>query len=317
MKNIISITIFLLISNFVLGQQEQQYTQWMLYKLGINPAYAGANDAPCISTLVRSQWIGVDGAPQTQLVTFSMPLLNKRIGLGASVLRNTIGITENYTVEADYAYRLRLGRGFLALGLSGSVRLFRNDFSEVRATEPKESDGSIPVGLQSRYIPNFGAGIYYNSANFFFGVSAPRLLENDIDLADMDDGTISKEIRHIYAMGGFIIPINDNIKLQPQVLMKYVSGAPFDADINFNFIFMDKFTAGLSYRIGGSKRSGAGESASLLFAAQVTESILFGLSYDANLSDFRNYNSGSIEGTVRYCIGGKSQGEEFTNPRFF
>ena len=99
MKNIIFITIFLLISNFVLGQQEQQYTQWMLYKLGTNPAYAGANDAPCVSTLVRSQWLGINGTPQTQLVTFSMPLLNKRLGIGASIVRNTIGVTENYTSD--------------------------------------------------------------------------------------------------------------------------------------------------------------------------------------------------------------------------
>lgn len=316
MKNIIITLLIAFVSLPLLAQQDQQYTQFMFNKMGLNPAYAGANDAPCISAIFRNQWLSVNGAPQTQLLTFNMPIRNKRIGIGASLIRNTIGITENYTAEAAYAYRLRLGRGYLRLGLQGSVRLLRNDFSEVESTQPKDTDGAIPVGLQSKFVPNFGAGAYYSSGSFYIGVSIPRLLRNSIDLAD-SGMEISREVSHIYTMGGVLLDLGENLQLQPQILLKYVKGAPFDADVNINFIFMDKFTTGVSYRLGGSRITSAGESISLLLAAQVTESLLFGLSYDTNLSEFRNYNNGSVEAALRYCIGGKSEGEEFTNPRFF
>ena len=316
MQKIISIIIFSFLSLSAFAQQEPQFTQFMFNKLGLNPGYAGANDAPCISIIARNQWLSIDGGPQTQLINFNMPIRNKRVGIGASIVRHSIGITENYTAEGSYAYRLRLGRGFLRIGLQASVRLLRNDFTQVESTQPKETDGSIPVGLQSKYVPNFGTGAYYSSGSFFIGFSAPRLLQTSIDQADTG-AQISREVPHFYGMGGVILSVKENIQLQPQVLLKYVKGAPFDADVNFNFIFNDKITAGVSYRIGGSRITSAGESVSLLLAAQLTESLLFGLSYDTNLSEFRNYNNGSAELALRYCIGGKPQGEDIINPRFF
>ena len=79
------------------AQQEEQYTQFMYYKLGFNPAFAGKDGAPTLSALVRTQWIGIDGAPQTQLLTFNTPALNGRVGIGGTIARQTIGVTENYT----------------------------------------------------------------------------------------------------------------------------------------------------------------------------------------------------------------------------
>ena len=66
---------------------------------------------------------------------------------------------------------------------------------------------------------------------FYFGFSVPRLLENNIDLADSGD-VISREVRHVFFMGGLTIPLGEKVDLQPQVLLKYVGGAPFDGDVN-------------------------------------------------------------------------------------
>lgn len=316
MKNFLTLLLLLSCSCVAWSQQEDQFTQFMYHKMGFNPAYAGSNETPCISILARNQWLGLEGAPETQLLTFNMPLSNQRIGIGATISRHTIGITERFTADAVYSYRIRMGRGTLGIGVQGSVRLLRSNFLKAEATQPVGTDQAIPVGIQSKYVPNFGAGIYYGSKRFFFGVSVPRLLQNNIDLAD-GGGVLSKEVSHLYIMGGILFDISETVQLQPQLLLKYVKGAPFDGDANFNFIFSEKFTAGLSYRLGGSKKSGIGESLSLVFGAQITDDILFGLSYDYTLSELRNYNSGSVEGMLRYSIGGRSKGEDFVNPRFF
>ncbi len=318
MKHIYTLFFFLFATALAFGQQEDQFTQFMHYKLGYNPAYAGSTGGTRITAIARQQWIGLDGAPQSQLITFNMAALDsKKLGIGASLMRHTIGVTDRYTLEGDYVYRFPLGNGYMGIGMSASVRMIRVNFDELRASQPKETDSAIPVGFQSRYVPNFGAGFYYNTEKFYFGFSAPRLLQNSIDLAD-EGGVLTKELSHFYGMTGFVIPLKgDDIKMQPHLLLKYVQGAPFDADFNVSITFMNKITTGVSYRIGGDKSNPIGESISLLAAAQVSKNILFGLSYDYTLSSLRDYNSGSVEGFVHYIIGGEPEGEIFENPRFF
>ncbi len=309
--------IALLITGSLSAQQDEQFTQFMYHKIGFNPAYAGMQETPCFTALVRQQWIGLEGAPQSQLLSFNMPLSATGIGLGAYVSRHTIGATERYTAEASYAYRFNLGRGGrLGIGLSTSVRLLRTDFDQLESTEPREGDPSIPVGIQSKYVPNFGAGIYYSNQTFYFGVSVPRLLENNIDLAD-ESTIISREVRHFYMMGGVLIDLGGKVQMQPQAILKYLVGAPFDGEANLNFIFNERVYAGVSYRIGGSRRSGIGESGSLLLGMQINDFLMFGLSYDATLSELRTYANGSVEGVLRYCLGGRSKGDEILSPRFF
>jgi type IX secretion system PorP/SprF family membrane protein len=300
----------------LIAQQEEQYTQFMYYKLGFNPGFAGGQDGPAVSALVRSQWIGFEGAPQTQLITFNTPLANDRVGIGASVLRQTIGVTSNYTMEGSYAYRLPLGRGTLGLGLQASLRLLRVDYAALQGVQPIDTDAAVPGSLQSKYIPNFGFGSYYSTDRFYLGLSAPRLLQNSVNLAEIQN-TANRERQHFYFMGGVLLRVGEKVQLQPQLLLKYVNNTPIDGDVNFNVIFVEKFTTGLSYRLGGRKDTNAGEAISLLLGAQVSDNILLGLSYDASLTELRNYSNGSFEVMLRYTGKGRSTGSEFINPRFF
>lgn len=312
----IIVAIVLVSSLSTYAQQEEQYTQFMFYKLGFNPGYAGGQSGATISVLARNQWIGFDGAPQTQLVTFNMPLLNDRIGIGGSILRQSIGVTSYYTAEAAYAYRIKAGRGVLGLGLQGSVRLLRIDYAALEGTQSIDIDNAVPPSLQSKYIPNFGFGAYYHTDRYYIGLSAPRLLESNIVLNE-EQLLLNKERRHYYFMGGVLLPLGESVQLQPQALLKFVPDVPFDADLNVNFIFAEKFTTGLSYRLGGDAFRNNGESVSLLLAAQITDNLLLGLSYDATLTDLRNHSSGTAEMAIRYGFGGISKGKDFVSPRFF
>ncbi|MFK8101717.1 MAG: type IX secretion system membrane protein PorP/SprF [Saprospiraceae bacterium] len=317
MKKIIFTTVFSFAFLLGIAQQEQQYTQFMYNKLGLNPGYAGSREATCLTGIYRTQWIGLEGAPTTQMVSLNMPLLNRRIGVGLNIARNTIGISERWTVDAMYAYRLRLGRGTLGIGIQGSIRYVGMDYSDSRlvGTRPIGTDGSIPVGEKSKYVPNFGGGLYYSTERFYIGLSAPRFLKNSIDFSEVSD-IESKEVDHIYMMAGVLFSLSDKVDFQPQFLMKYADNSPLDVDVNASLIFMDKYTVGLTYRLGGSTVTGGGESLDLLLGAQLTDQFLFGLSYDITLSEIKEYSNGSVEAVVRYCFG-TSEGEDIINPRFF
>ncbi len=302
-------TIFfaLLFSSYLMGQQQDHFTQFMHNRLGINPAFAGAENAPTFTALMRNQWIGFEGAPQTQMLSFHMPVLSEKVGLGGTVLRSSIGLTERYTAGLDYSYRIRLGNGFFRMGLKTSVRLIRMDFRKAEGTQPVDQDQAIPVGFQSKYVPNFGAGIYYQGKDFYFGVSVPRLLENNIDLSD-SDLVISREIQHFYLNGGITFRLSDESAIQTHMLLKYVEGAPFDGDINISMVFAERFTAGLSYRLGGSEDVGFGEAFSGLIGVGITKNIELGISYDFTISELRQYSSGTIEAMLRYRIGSGGEG---------
>lgn len=299
------------------AQQEVQNTQFFYFKQGYNPAYAGSREAFCVTGIYRNQWIGLEGAPETQILTFSVPLFNQRVGVGANVVRTTIGVTEMLTLDGIYTYRFRLGRGYLGAGIQGSLRSFSNNFQDSRvvATQPTTIDSSIPASDQQKLLFNVGAGLYYSSDRFYVGVSSPRLLKNNIDF-DEENAVISQEAAHYYFMGGLTLPLNDNLKLRPQTLIKYADNAPLDADVNLSLIILDRYVVGATYRLGGSSTNGAGESIDVLMGMQLTPNLLFGISYDITLSELRDYNTGSIEATVQYCAG-KSEGDEYINPRFF
>ena len=316
MKKILAIVLALTAMNALFAQQEPQFTMFMFNKLAYNPAYAGSTEAPCMTATYRNQWLGLEGAPQVQMISFQLPLMHQRIGVGGNIMRNTIGISEFYTADAAYAYRLKLGRGFLGIGMQASVRFLQNDYR--KATAIQAGDDAIPGSMQSKYVPNFGAGLYYHTEKFYVGASAPRLLQNNIDLGD-EERILSREVQHFYVMGGLVIKLADQFKLSPQVLLKYVDGAPFDADASLGFIFYDRFTVGAAYRLGGSTVSGAGESLDFILAAQLTNQLMIAASYDYTLSDLRTQNTGSVEVALRFCLGGKKQEgeEEYVNPRFF
>ena len=317
MKNIISTFIFCTLGAAMLhAQQQPANTQFMYYKLGYNPGFAGSQESPCVTCIYRQQWLGLDGAPSMAIATFNMPLSNQKVGIGANLYRHTIGITTMYNMDLAYSYRVRLGKGMLGLGIQGSLRSMEQDFQKTTATQPKEEDGSIPAGTSSKFLFNFGTGLYYNTDQFYLGLSAPRLLENNIDYAD-SDVIISREVQHVYLMGGVTLPLSEDMALKPQALLKYATGAPIDFDANLSLLIQNSYVVGLTYRLGGNKADGTGESLDLLLAAQITDNIMFGVSYDYTISDIKDYSNGSIEASIRYCIGKAEGDKEYVNPRFF
>lgn len=315
----IYIFLFFCLNTALFAQQDEQYTQFMFNKLRYNPAYAGTQESPSITAIARKQWIGLDGAPQSQALTFDLPLLNNRVGVGGNIYRNTVAVTEKITFDGSYSYRVPLGTGIMGMGIQASLRFMSVDFSRLEGTQPISIDGAIPANYQSKFVPNFGLGFYYHTQQFYLGFSLPRFLKTNIDLAD-DDGVISREVQHYYLMSGMMFGDGD-FKFLPQFLVKYTQSAPLDADVNLSFIFLDKITIGGTYRIGGARANPIGSSASGLFSMQVNDNILLGLSYDVTLTELRNYQDGSVELILRYHFGeGKSKivpNREYINPRHF
>ncbi len=282
------------------AQQEPQYTQFMFNKLVYNPGYAGSFVSPTLTAIYRGQWLGIDGAPNSQVLSYNQPLLNERLGIGGNLSRFSIGITRSFTVDLVYCYRIPMRRGHLGIGLQPSVRNFWQNWGDERlySATPPTIDVSIPTGIRSKWLVNFGFGLYYanNESGWYVGASVPRFLQNNIDFSEFGPD-VSREERHFNAMGGLTLRPNDDLEIVPQLLLRYVPNAPFSAEVNVMSGLKRKFYGGLTYRGGGDRY---GESVDVLAGLQATKNLFLCLSYDIGLTRLHRLSHGTLEAVVRW-----------------
>lgn len=314
-NRLIILFLFCNISN-ICGQQQQMYTQFMYNKLGLNPAYAGNETYLSATLLYRDQWTGFPGAPKAQTLTVNLPRLGKRVGLGFNFERQTIGITEKITYEAIYAYKFFLGDGTLSMGMNVSGRNYIQDYSDSRlfAIQDIRLDPSIPATSQSRNLLNAGFGVYFNTNKFYLGASLPRMIRADIDFDNND--LFSTEVRHLFIMMGGTFIANNDLRLTPQLMFRAAENAPWGMDLNFSSTWKDKYTAGLTYRTGGT-RGDLGESIDLIVGMQMSEQLMLGFAYDMTLSKIRAIDNGSLEVILSYNFIPKKIKSIIVNPRYF
>ncbi|MCB0517853.1 MAG: type IX secretion system membrane protein PorP/SprF [Lewinellaceae bacterium] len=313
MKQLSSI-IFLLFSLVSVAQQEAQYTHFMYNQQLYNPAYVGSRNTASFMGLHRSQWIGFEGAPYSQVLSFQTPIMRQRAGVGATISRYALGVSYAWFGSGAYSYNLRLTQSLsLRLGLQATIEYFGIDFADPKVVTVSQNDPSLADGdFTSKYAANIGVGMYLTYKDmFYFGASSPQIYPNDIGFNETT--IISAQISpHRYFNLGAVIPVSEQLELMPNLIVKWVDQAPLDGEINFNVRYLKKITAGLSYRVGGDK---AGESVDALLFFQFNQKLGAGLAYDLTLSKVKKYQSGTIEVLLRYDL--RDEKADLENPRYF
>lgn len=299
------------------GQQQPLHTMFMYNKLLINPGYAGYHEHPCATAIVRQQWLGFDGAPETQSLSFHGPLSSQRIGIGFNLQRRSIGISSATTFDAIYDYRIPLGTGTLSLGVQGSGRFLKVDYNDprVKTVQDINIDPGVDALSDSKFLINVGAGLYYSTPAFYLGLSSPRLMNSDIDF-ELNNLFTAREQAHFYAMSGIALRLNHKLSFVPQVLVRYTKSAPVDIDLNLGLRWWEDFAVGVTLRKGGVDNQLL-ESVDLIASAKILRGLRIAAAYDFTLSDLRKYSDGSIEVMLMYCFGEPAKPSTFINPRYF
>jgi len=299
---------FVLLTSFfsqAKAQFEPQFTQYMFNEMFINPAYAGTRDHISMTALYRNQWVGIDGAPKTQTFSAHAPLKNDKVGLGLTVLNEEIGVTRDFAVFGNYAYKIPMGKGFFSMGLQGGVINHQESLNNVITQD--QSDNSF-FGTPKVVVPNAGFGIYYYARNYYGGLSVPRFIQNNVNASTgKAENKVDMSYWHYYLMGGYVHAINENIKLKPTFMLKVVEGAPLEADLGLNALLNETIWFGASYRTN--------DSWALIFQIQLTQQLRLGYSYDYTLTDLQQYNTGSHEITLGYDFSFNKN--KIVTPRYF
>ena len=114
------------------AQQDAQFTQYMYNTINVNPAYAGSRGVLSVFGIYRAQWVGLEGAPTTSVASLHAPINNSRVGLGISLSKDEIGISDRKTVATDFSYTINTSEDFkLSFGIKGSASLLNVDYTKL------------------------------------------------------------------------------------------------------------------------------------------------------------------------------------------
>ncbi len=321
LHRIIITPIFLLIAFFTEGpllhaQQEGNRSLFMYHPLAVNPGAAGILGFTRYTLEHRSQWVGFKGAPTMQTASISTPAFSERLGFGLMLQNRRVGIFETQTVAMSWAYSvIKTEHLNCRVGLQGVVRRTALRFNDLEEAAMFSNDRSVVPTVSSRYVSNFGAGLYVTYKDAFLGISVPSYLPNVLGINPFS-GVTAAESAHYYTQAGVSFRLTEGIKIKPSGMFKYVRNAPWSVDGNVNMEVKEKITIGLSYRVGRTTLETIGESADLLFFLKVNDNLSIGAAYDLLLSPVGNYSRGSAEVMVRYDVKKKKE-VVFSNPRSF
>ena len=241
MKKIYLILVFMSVFLVAGAQQQASYTQYMFNGMAINPAYIGSQDALNFSLVGRWQWLGMEGAPNSQTFSVHSPIRSTNAGIGLQISRDEIAVTNSTSVMAGYAYRIPLGGGILSMGLQGGVQTYRANFSAAYTISPDPTF----LANYAAARPNFGTGLFYHNSVFYAGFSIPELINNEVG---SDGHRLFTQKRHFFWTGGAVFALSPYVKIKPNFLIKAVEGVPLSVDYNLNLLLQEVLWLGISLR---------------------------------------------------------------------
>jgi len=244
------------------AQSDPQMGQYIYLPTAYNPAAVGEGDLMKVAGMHRMQYVDIVNAPMSTWFSFSSPFLIKKTSHGAGIrfLNDRYGLFTNQSLYAQYAYRQKLGKGYLSAGVElGFVNVgFKGDsvnLSKMGDDYHETSDEVVPTGSKSGMKFDIGVGLYYCTPTWWVGASYSHILRPTVDLSDGGDGQ-QKEVTlagTMYVSGGYHFRLKNYREwvLTPSamVMSDFVS---WDVNMTLMCDYKERYRWGLGYRILGS-----------------------------------------------------------------
>jgi type IX secretion system PorP/SprF family membrane protein len=174
----------LIVLSFVkLMAQDPQFTQFYATPLFLNPAFTGLTYEHRFTANYRNQWPGIKTAFTTYMASYDYNVSSVKSGIGVYVLQDKAGSsnlvstvsTFNYAYSAkinkysEFRSGLSIGMGRKKLDYTGLI------FNDQLITGAAPGNSQDARNVQSINYADIGAGVLYNSTNYWCGLAAKHL----------------------------------------------------------------------------------------------------------------------------------------------
>ncbi len=234
-------TIFISISFLASAQQDPLYSQYFNNPMLINPAFAGSNERLYAGVAYRSQWAGIDGGPTTFNFNSHIALVNNKVGVGFLAVQDQLGDIKNTQYGTSFSYRIKMKTSTFSFGMQTGFTRYATDPNAVKVQV--NPDPAFYQFTETKF--NTGVGVLLQNEKYTLSLSVPHLLANSVS---QGGESIQVYSQNFYMYGAYVFYVNERVQFKPSTLLRATKGSAASADVNCNFIFNQKYTAGLFAR---------------------------------------------------------------------
>ena len=273
--------LFVSLSLYSFNQTDPLYAQFWNTQQRFNPAYTGLKEQHEIHALARWQWIDINGAPISQLVSYGTSLNRYNSGVGLVYEHDQIGFSKSHQAKLCYAYRLKFKDDhLLSFGVAAGTKIVAQKGVFIFPDSSVNVVNDRGSGLTS------DLGMFYSFKRFDAGFSVTRLVETSIS-------SMNNTTPHYYLYAGYLFGKKESFQVKPQFFCRLNNGF-MSLDLNALFAYQSRYLLGVTYRIRGTYAFTAGYT--------FKELINLACSYESSVSSLNNSVSG---GTHELHIGVK------------
>ncbi|MEN8136833.1 MAG: PorP/SprF family type IX secretion system membrane protein [Bacteroidota bacterium] len=305
-KKLLTVIALVMLFGVAEAQQLPIYNQFNYNQFVYNPALSGVDtEIPVFTMMHRNQWTGVDGAPETSLISFNGIMSDKNVGYAAYLYNDISGILRTTSAYGNYSFSFDVVDDFrIALGLSAGI--INKGLNVARANVDDRSDPALGDYTAGKTVFDFNAGINLSYMNFDFGFAVPQLFAQPIDYAQNlgDNSVVYKLDRHFVGSLKYTYDfeiaslgkLGKEASLVPQVITRVVSNVPVQVDAH---LMLELRQLGW---IGAGYRTDMGPMANL--GVNLTDDLSAGYAYEFNVSNVSSQLGSTHELSLIYKLGG-------------
>jgi len=289
----------------VMAQTDPQIGHYMHLQTTYNPAAAGEGDLMRVAGMHRMQYTGIKDLPMSTYFAFSSPfnIQKTKHAAGVRFLNDKYGLFTNQSFHVQYAYRHKLGRGYISGGIDlGFVNMsFQSDsvnldqiVKEAGSDYFSENDKAIPKGSgkegSNGMTFDMGLGVYYSAPTWWAGISYSHLTQPKVEWSDYAS---IKLVGTLYMAGGYNwrLKRNRDWVLKPS-MMVMTDFTNWDVNLTMMAEVKEKFRFGAGYRIAGS--------VNLLLGVDIISGLQLGYTYELPANRLLKATYGSHEIFLSY-----------------
>ena len=287
------------------AQFDPQVGQYMFMQSTYNPAAVGESDLMRVYGSHRMQFTGIMDAPMTTYFSFSSPFVvgKTQHAAGVRFMNDRFGLFSNQSLHAGYAYRFKLGKGYLSVGADlGFINLsFAVDSVNLKDVAElvqehayhNATDNAIPESSGQNGVSgmgfDLGVGVYYATSTWWAGVSYGHVTQPTLQWSDRAEVHVRGTF---YAAGGYNWHLRDKKWVLMPSAMLQTDFAGWDVNLTMLAQVNNRYRFGLGYRIAGS--------VNILLGMDIIDGLQLGYTYELPANGLIRESYGSHELYLAY-----------------
>lgn len=287
------------------AQFDPQVGQYMFMQSTYNPAAVGEGDLMRVYGSHRMQFTGIMDAPMTTYFSFSSPFVvgKTQHAAGVRFMNDRFGLFSNQSLHAGYAYRFKLGKGYLSVGADlGFINLsFAVDSVNLKDVAElvqehayhNATDNAIPESSGQNGVSgmgfDMGVGVYYATSTWWAGVSYGHVTQPVLEWSDQTEVSVRGSF---YAAGGYNWRLRDKKWVLMPSAMLQTDFVGWDVNLTMLAQVNNRYRFGLGYRIAGS--------VNILLGMDIIDGLQLGYTYELPANGLIRESYGSHELYLAY-----------------